>query len=72
MDIEDKMGGLIADSQEDYKILTLSMNQVFTVDELKHYAEDEGKSTADIEAITQPEEEMKFMADGVVVIERKK
>ena len=29
------MGGLIADSQEDYKILTLSMNQVFTVDELK-------------------------------------
>ena len=35
MDIEDKMGGLIADSQEDYKILTLSMNQVFTVDELK-------------------------------------
>ena len=35
MDIEDKMGGLIAYSQEDYKILTLSMNQVFTVDELK-------------------------------------
>ena len=29
------MGGLIADSQEDYKILTLSMNQVFTVDKLK-------------------------------------
>ena len=49
-----------------------AFKQVTSVDELKHYAEDEGKSSAEIEAITQPEEEMKFMADGVVVIERKK
>ena len=38
------------------------------VDELRHYAEDEGKSKEEIEAITEPKEELKFMASGVLLI----
>lgn len=45
----------------------VAYKEVTPVDELKHYAEDEGKSKEEIEAITQPQEEMKFMADGVMV-----
>jgi hypothetical protein len=36
-----------------------------TVDELKHYAEDEGLSQEEIDAITEPIKELKFMASGV-------
>jgi hypothetical protein len=39
-----------------------------SVEELRHYAEDEGKSAAEIAAITEPEEEIKFMATGVVIV----
>jgi hypothetical protein len=39
--------------------------EVTPVDELRHYAEDEGKSKEEIEAITEPQEEYKFMASGV-------
>jgi hypothetical protein len=42
--------------------------EVTTVEELKHYAEDEGKSAEEIAKITKPEEELKFMADGVIVL----
>lgn len=35
------------------------------VDELRHYAEDEGKSEEEIAAITEPAKEYKFMASGV-------
>lgn len=45
----------------------VAFKQITPVDELKHYAEDEGKSKEEIEAITTPSEEMKFMADGVIV-----
>lgn len=38
------------------------------VDELRHYAEDEGKSAEEIAAITEPVEELKFMASGVLVL----
>jgi len=38
-----------------------------SVDELRHYAEDEGKSKEEIAAITAPKVELKFMADGVIV-----
>ncbi len=41
--------------------------EVTSVDELRHYAEDEGKSPEEIEKITEPEVELKFMADGVVI-----
>ena len=41
-----------------------------SVEELKHYAEDEGKSPEEIALITEPKKEFNFMADGVVVKKR--
>ncbi len=40
-----------------------------SVETLRHYAEDAGKSKAEIEAITQPEQRISFMADGVIIEE---
>lgn len=40
---------------------------VTPVDELRHYAEDAGKSKAEIAKITKPEKALTFMADGVIV-----
>ena len=37
------------------------------VDELRHYAEDAGKSKEEIEAITEPKFEYRFEADGVLL-----
>lgn len=42
--------------------------EVTSVDELRHYAEDEGKSKEEIAAITEPVEELKFLASGVIVL----
>lgn len=39
-----------------------------SVADLKHYAEDEGLSKEEIAAITEPKEELKFMATGVVLV----
>ena len=39
-----------------------------TVEELRHYAEDEGKSAEEIAKITEPVTELKFMADGVIIL----
>lgn len=44
--------------------------QVTPVDELRHYAEDAGKSQAEIEAITEPKRELSFLADGVILVEK--
>ena len=41
-----------------------------SVADLKHYAEDDHKSKAEIDAITQPKKELKFMASGVIVYEK--
>lgn len=41
---------------------------VTSVDELKQNAEDEGLTPADIAKITEPLEELSFMADGVRII----
>lgn len=38
-----------------------------SVEELRHYAEDNGDSEEAIAKITEPKVELKFMADGVVV-----
>lgn len=38
-----------------------------SVDELRHYAEDAGKSAEDIAAITEPKLEYRFEADGVLL-----
>lgn len=40
---------------------------VIPVDELKHYAEDAGKSQEEIDAITEPKEEITFLANGVLI-----
>jgi len=40
-----------------------------SVEDLKHYAEDAKKSKKEIDAITQPKNEIRFMADGIVVVE---
>jgi hypothetical protein len=46
-----------------------AFREVTSVDELRHYAEDEGKSAADIAKITQPKTELKFMASGVMILD---
>jgi hypothetical protein len=38
-----------------------------SVAQLKHYAEDEGKSTEEIAKITAPKTEYKFLANGVLI-----
>lgn len=45
-----------------------AFKEVTPVDELRHYAEDAGKSKEEIEAITEPKEELKFLASGVLLI----
>jgi len=47
-----------------------AFREVTSVDELRHYAEDEGKSKEEIAAITEPKEELKFMASGVIVLDK--
>ncbi|MGZ5209446.1 MAG: DUF4920 domain-containing protein [Kaistella sp.] len=42
--------------------------KVITVDEQKHYAEDAKKSQAEIDAITKPQEEIRFVASGIKVV----
>lgn len=44
--------------------------EVTSVDELRHYAEDEGLPQEEIDKITEPKEELKFMAHGVVMLEK--
>ncbi|MFZ1703439.1 MAG: DUF4920 domain-containing protein [Saprospiraceae bacterium] len=41
--------------------------EVTPIEDLKHYAEDEGKTQAEIDKITEPKEELKFMASGVMI-----
>ncbi len=40
-----------------------------TVAELKHYAEDGKKSQAEIDAITEPKQEIRFLANGILVVQ---
>ena len=49
----------------------VAYREVTSVDELRHYAEDEGLSKEEIEAITEPKEELKFMASGVLLLPEK-
>ena len=43
--------------------------KVISVDEQKHYAEDAKKSQAEIDAITKPQEETRFVATGIKVVD---
>ena len=47
-----------------------AFTEMTSVDDLRHYAEDEGKSKEEIAAITEPKEEFKFTATGVLVAEK--
>jgi len=47
----------------------VAYKEVTSVDELRHYAEDNGDSPEQIAAITEPKEELKFMAHGVVLVQ---
>lgn len=42
--------------------------KVTSVDEQKHYAEDAKKPQAEIDAITSPKEEIRFVANGIKVV----
>ncbi len=44
-----------------------ALRSVTTVEMLKHYAQDEGKSAKEIKAITEPKEEYTFVASGVLI-----
>ncbi|HEY8366768.1 MAG TPA: DUF4920 domain-containing protein [Bacteroidia bacterium] len=45
----------------------VAYKEVLTVDMLKHYAEDAGKSKEEIAAITEPKTEYTFEAEGVII-----
>jgi hypothetical protein len=45
----------------------VALKEMVSVDDLRHLAEDAGKSEAEISAITQPQEEYTFVAEGVVI-----
>lgn len=45
-----------------------AFREITPVEELQHYAEDEGASKEEIEKITEPKEELKFMASGVMLL----
>ncbi len=42
--------------------------EITSVDELKHYAEDEGQTAEEIALITEPVEEFKMLATGVKIL----
>lgn len=42
--------------------------KTISVEEQRHYAEDAKKPTAEIEAITKPKEEIRFLASGIRVV----
>ena len=47
----------------------VAYKEVTSVEELRHYAEDNGDSPEKIAAITEPKEELKFMAKGVILVQ---
>lgn len=52
---------------KDVVIRGKAYSDTVTVDVLRHFAEDAGKSQAEIEAITEPEIALAFEADGVII-----
>ena len=50
-------------------ILGKAFREVTSVDDLKHFAEDEGKTPEEIAKITESKEELKFLASGVKILE---
>jgi hypothetical protein len=48
----------------------VAKRKVTDVATLRHFAEDDGKSAEEINAITEPKEEIEFVASGVVIYEK--
>ena len=48
-----------------------AFRDITSVEDLKHYAEDGGKSKEEIDAITEPEEAYNFLASGVLLLDEK-
>jgi Domain of unknown function (DUF4920) len=48
-------------------MLGKAYREVTSVDDLKHFAEDEGLTAGEIAKITEPKTELKFMASGVMI-----
>jgi hypothetical protein len=48
----------------------IAKRKITDVATLRHFAEDEGKSQEEIDAITEPKEEIEFVASGVVIYEK--
>ncbi len=46
-----------------------AFKEITTVESLRHFAQDEGKSKEEIAKITKPKEEMKFLASGVIILD---
>ena len=46
-----------------------AVKEVTSVEDLRHFATDEGKSKEDIAKITKPKEDTKFLAEGVLIID---
>ncbi|MBL7817470.1 MAG: DUF4920 domain-containing protein [Saprospiraceae bacterium] len=46
-----------------------AFKEITPVEDLKHFAQDEGKTKEEIAKITKPKEEMKFMASGVTILD---
>ncbi|HMR84860.1 MAG TPA: DUF4920 domain-containing protein [Niabella sp.] len=46
----------------------IAFNKVTSVAELQHYAKDAKKSKAEIDAIKEPQKQVRFLADGVLVV----
>jgi hypothetical protein len=52
---------------KDVVLIGEAKKTITSVDELRHYAEDAGKSKEEIEKITEPKAEIEFIATGVLV-----
>jgi hypothetical protein len=48
----------------------VAKRKVTDVATLRHFAEDDGKTEAEINAITEPKEEIEFVASGVVIYDK--
>jgi Domain of unknown function (DUF4920) len=46
-----------------------AFKETTSIEDLRHFAQDEGKSKEEIAKINMPKEEMKFMANGVLILE---
>ena len=55
---------------KDVVISGVAKRKVTDVATLRHFAEDAGKTQAEIDAITEPKQEIEFVASGVVIYEK--